>query len=321
MQTRALGASGLQVSELGLGCNNFGGTIDEAETRAVVDAALDAGINFFDTANVYGNCGGSEILLGRILGGRRQDVILATKFGSIMQDGGRRDASRRYIMRAVEASLMRLKTDWIDVYYLHWPDPFTPVDETLRALDDLIHFGKVRYIGACNFAAWQLVDAMWIARELGLNHFICAQNEFSLVERGAEDLLLPALAAHGLGMVPYFPLAGGLLTSKYLRDQPPQEGTRFGTGRPALGELFLTPSNWDLVEELEAWCKTHGHSLVDLAVVWLLMHQAVSSVIAGATKPAQVKQNAAAVAWQLDTEEKVELQTLLKRYPRSGRTG
>ncbi|MGH8153956.1 MAG: aldo/keto reductase [Rhodanobacteraceae bacterium] len=319
MRTRTLGRSGLQVSELGVGCNNFGGILDETATRAVVDAALDAGIIFFDTANTYGNRGGSETLLGKSLGARRPEVILATKFGSIMRDGDRYDASRRYILQAVDASLARLGTDWIDVYYLHWPDPLAPMEETLRALDDLIRAGKVRYIGACNLAAWQLVDATWIARELGLNHFICAQNEFSLVERGAERALLRALAAHGLGMVPYFPLGSGLLTGKYRRDQAPPDGSRFGTGRRALGPLFLTSANWDLVEELQAWCGARGCSLIELALAWLLMHPEVASVIAGATPPAQIEQNAAAAAWQLDAEAKTELQVLLERHPRSGR--
>ena len=310
MKTRALGPSGLQVSELGLGCNNFGSRIDEAATRKVLDAALDAGINFFDTADSYGNKGGSESLLGKLLGARRKDVILATKFGSPMTDGARRDASRRYILQAVDASLTRLKTDWIDVYWLHWPDPLTPIGETLRALDDLIRAGKVRYIGACNLAAWQVVEAEWVARELGTHHFICAQNEYSLVERAPEAELLPALAQHRLSLVPYFPLASGLLTGKYHRGKPAPDGSRFAEWK-TLGEGYQTASHWDRVEKLEVWCKLHHHSLLELAFAWLLAHEQVASVIAGATKPEQIAANAAAVEWRMSDVERAEVDKLL----------
>jgi aryl-alcohol dehydrogenase-like predicted oxidoreductase len=310
MKMRALGPSGLQVSELGLGCNNFGGRVDEAGTRAVVDAALEAGINFFDTADSYGNKGGSEIVLGKVLGDRRKDVILATKFGSAMQEGARRDASRRYIMQAVGASLARLGTDWIDVYYLHWPDPLTPMEETLRALDDLVRSGKVRYIGACNLAAWQAVDAGWIARELGTHSFICIQNEYSLVERAPEAELLPALRAHGLSLVPYFPLASGLLTGKYKRDKDAPEDSRFARWQQ-LGDRYRNDANWDRVERLEAWCKDHGHSLLELAFAWLLARPEVASVIAGATKPEQIRGNARAVEWQMDAAERAEVDGLI----------
>lgn len=315
MQTRRLGASGLRVSEVGLGCNNFGGRLDEARTRAVVDAALDAGINFFDTADSYGNKGGSETLLGKLLGKRRPEVVLATKFASPMREGiTRRDASRRYIMAAVDASLRRLQTDWIDVYYLHWPDPDTPMEETLRALDDLIHAGKVRYVGACNLAAWQVVDADWIARELGLNRFICAQNEFSLVARDAERELLPALAAHGLSLVPYFPLAGGLLTGKYQRGAAAPADSRFASAAFAgLGERYQTEANWKALEELDVWRKTHGHTLLELAFAWLLARPQVASVIAGATTPDQVTQNVKAAALRLEPGMVAELDALLER--------
>ncbi|MGH8216117.1 MAG: aldo/keto reductase [Rhodanobacteraceae bacterium] len=312
MKMRALGPSGLQVSELGLGCNNFGGRVDEAGTRAVVDAALEAGINFFDTADSYGDKGGSETLLGKVLGDRRKDVILATKFGSAMREGARRDASRRYIMQAVEASLARLDTDWIDVYYLHWPDPLTPMEETLRALDDLIRAGKVRYIGACNLAAWQAVDAGWIARELGTHSFICAQNEYSLVERAPETELLPALAAHGLSLVPYFPLASGLLTGKYRRDRDAPEDSRFAQWKQ-LGDRYQSEANWDRVEKLQAWCADHGHSLLELAFAWLLSHQQVASVIAGATTPEQIEGNARAIEWQMDAAQRAEVDELLRK--------
>lgn len=310
MKTRALGPSGLQVSELGLGCNNFGGRIDEAATRKVINAALDAGVNFFDTADSYGNKGGSETLLGKVLGDRRKDVILATKFASPMSEGARRDASRRYILQAVDASLARLKTDWIDVYYLHWPDPLTPIGETLRALDDLIRTGKVRYIGACNLAAWQVVEAEYVARELGTHHFICAQNEYSLVERAPEAELLPALAQYHLSLVPYFPLASGLLTGKYQRDRKAPDDSRFAQWAQ-LGEQYRTDANWNCVEKLETWCKLHHHSLLELAFAWLLAHDRVASVIAGATKPEQITANAAAVEWRMTAAERAEIDELL----------
>jgi aryl-alcohol dehydrogenase-like predicted oxidoreductase len=310
MKMRALGPSGLQVSELGLGCNNFGGRVDEKGTRAVVAAALDAGVNFFDTADSYGNKGGSETLLGKVLGERRKDVILATKFGSPMREGARRDASRRYIMQAVEASLARLGTDWIDVYYLHWPDPLTPMEETLRALDDLVRSGKVRYIGACNLAAWQTVDAQWIAHESGTHRFICAQNEYSLVERAPEAELLPALHAHGLSLVPYFPLASGLLTGKYRRDKDAPEDSRFAQWKQ-LGDRYQSEANWDRVERLEAWCRDHGRSLLELAFAWLLARPEVASVIAGATKPEQIEGNARAVEWQMDDAQRAEVDRLM----------
>ncbi len=311
MKTRALGPSGLQVSEVGLGCNNFGARIDEQATRAVVDAALDAGINFFDTADSYGNKGGSETLLGKVLGERRKDVVIATKFASPMRDGARRDASRRYIMQAVEDSLRRLGTDWIDVYYLHWPDPLTPIGETLRALDDLVRGGKVRYVGACNLAAWQVVEAEWMAREMGTHHFICAQNEFSLVERDAERELLPALAAHDLSLVPYFPLASGLLTGKYRRDQAPPEDSRFAKWTQ-LAERYQTAAHWDRVEKLSTWCEARDHTLLELAFAWLLAHEQVASVIAGATRPAQVTQNAGAAAWRLSADDLADVDKLLQ---------
>jgi aryl-alcohol dehydrogenase-like predicted oxidoreductase len=311
MKMRTLGCSGLEVSEIGLGCNNFGSRLDLEGTRAVVHAALDAGINFFDTADSYGNRGGSETLLGKVLDQRRQDAVLATKFASPMSDESqRRNASRRYIMGAVEASLRRLNTDWIDVYYIHWPDPLTPIEETLRALDDLVRAGKVRYIGCCNFAAWEVVEAEWVARELKSHHFICAQNEYSLLHRTPEQELLPALAAYGLGLVPYFPLASGLLTGKYRRNQNAPEDSRFAHWQ-RLAERYLTDANWDQVERLNTWAEEWGHSLLALAFAWLLADSNVASVIAGATKPEQIKQNAAAADWRLGTNDLAALDDLL----------
>jgi aryl-alcohol dehydrogenase-like predicted oxidoreductase len=311
MKMRTLGRSGLEVSEVGLGCNNFGSRLDLEGTRAVVDAALDAGINFFDTADSYGNYGGSETLLGKLLGERRKDVVLATKFASPMSDEiERRNASRRYIMAAVEGSLARLKTDWIDVYYIHWPDPLTPIDETLRALDDLVRAGKVRYIGCCNFAAWEVVRADWVAREIASHRFICAQNEFSLLERAPEKELLPALAAYDLGLVPYFPLASGLLTGKYNRGEAAPKDSRFAAWQ-GLGDRYMTEANWNRVEKLKAWAGERDHSLLDLAFAWLLAHPGVASVIAGATKPEQIRQNAASAEWRLTSEELADLDKAL----------
>lgn len=311
LHTRALGPSGLQVSELGLGCNNFAARIDAAGSRAVIEAALGAGINFFDTADTYGNKGGSESLLGEILGARRKDVILATKFASPMREGiTRKNASRRYIMQAAEDSLSRLRTDWIDVYWLHWPDVLTPMEETLRALDDLIRAGKVRYIGACNLAAWQMVEAEWLARELGTHHFICAQNEYSLVQRAPEAELLPALAAYHLSLVPYYPLASGLLAGRYRRGAEPPSGSRFADWTH-LAPRYQTGANWDRIERLEAWCGDHGHTLLELAFAWLLARAEVASVIAGASRPEQVAANARAVAWRITDPERAEVDALL----------
>lgn len=307
MKQRTVGRSGLRVSEIGLGCNNFGSRIDFDASREVVHAALDAGITFFDTADGYGNRGGSERILGSILSDKRNDVVIATKCGATMDDAvGNPGASRRYIMSAVEDSLRRLDTDWIDLYYIHWPDPQTPIDETLRALDDLIHQGKVRYIGSSNFPAWQVVEAEWVARDLGLNRFICAQNEYSLIERAAERELLPALAQYGLGLVPYFPLANGLLTGKYQRDKAAPEGSRLAAWQD-LGKSYMTEENWDVVERLQAFCTDRQHNLLELAFSWLLAHPQTASVIAGATKPEQVRQNAAAAEWRLNADELDEI--------------
>ncbi|MGH8428203.1 MAG: aldo/keto reductase [Gammaproteobacteria bacterium] len=307
MEQRKLGKSGLLVSEVGLGCNNFGGRIDFDASRKVVHAALDAGVNFFDTADVYGDKGGSETFLGRILGDKRKDVVIATKFSSVMDEArGHRGASRRYVRMAVEDSLRRLKTDWIDLYYVHWPDPLTPIEETLRALDDLVHDGKVHYIGTSNFPAWQVVEADWTARDLRLNPFICAQSEYSLIERDAERELLPALEAYGLGLIPYFPLASGLLTGKYQRNKSAPKDSRLANWKN-LGERYMTNKNWELIEKLKAFCKGRDRSLLELAFSWLLAHPQVSSVIAGATKPEQVKQNVKAAGWRLSADDVSEI--------------
>lgn len=303
METRNLGNSGLQVSAVGLGCNNFGGRTDLEAARLVVDRAIELGVTLFDTADVYGQRGGSEAILGQLLGARRQRIVLATKFSHAMDDAGwLRGASRRYIVSAVEASLRRLRTDWIDLYQLHDPDPATPIEETLRALDDLTHEGKVRYIGSSNFAAWQAVEADWTARQAGLSRFISCQNEYSLLVRDPERELMPAMRARGLGLLPYFPLASGLLTGKYRRDQPPPEGTRFASSR-GLKDRYWTDRNWTLVERFEKFARERGHTLLELAFSWLLSRPETASVIAGATRPEQVEGNVQAAAWKLTVDD------------------
>jgi len=306
MEQRKLGASGLQVSLVGLGCNNFGGRTDLEGTRKVVHKALDLGITLFDTADIYANYGGSETALGQVLGERRKDIVLATKFGMAMEPQGRRQgASRRYIMEAVEASLRRLQTDWIDLYQIHQPDPHTPIEETLRALDDLVRQGKVRYIGCSNFAAWQAVDAQWTARHLGLAPLVSCQDEYSLLVRKAEREAIPAMRAHGMSLLPYFPLASGLLTGKYRRDLLP-EGTRLSKGGP-MADRVLNEQNWARVERLQQFCAERGRSLLELAFSWLAQQPAVASVIAGATRPEQIEANVQAVGWKLDEQELAEV--------------
>lgn len=310
MQLRKLGNSGLSVSVVGLGCNNFGRRIDLEASRAVIDKALDEGITLFDTADVYGDRGGSELILGEVLGSRRQDIVLATKFGMSMNDAGTQSGgSRRYIVSAVEASLTRLKTDWIDLYQLHAPDSATPMEETLRAMDDLITQGKVRYIGCSNVPAWQVADAQWISKSLGINRFISCQDEYSLVVRGIEKDLVPAMTAYGMGLLPYFPLACGLLTGKYARDTMP-EGTRLAS-TPSLADRYLNDRNWQIVDDLSAFVARRGHSLLELAFSWLASRPTVSSVIAGATKPEQVAQNVAAVEWDMTPDELSDIEKII----------
>ena len=311
MKYRRLGDSGLKVSEIGLGCNNFGMRIDQDQTTAVVGAALDAGITLFDTADVYGGSR-SEVMLGKALGPRRDDIVLATKFGIPVGAGPYAGGgSRRYVLRAVEASLKRLGTDHIDLLQMHRPDADTPVEETLRALDDLITAGKVRYVGCSNFTGWQIADADWTARSGRLNRFISAQNLFSLLERGVETEVLPACERFGLGFLPFFPLASGLLSGKYRRGEPPPEGTRLAAWGKR-GAEALTDSAFDRVEALTAWAEARGHTLLDLAFAWLLGHAAVSSVIAGATSAEQVAANAATAAWTLTAEEVAEVGALAR---------
>jgi aryl-alcohol dehydrogenase-like predicted oxidoreductase len=309
MKLRRLGNSGLKVSEVGIGCNNFGMRIDAKETGAVVGAAIDAGITLFDTADVYGGTK-SEEFLGKALGKRRGEVILATKFGmAVGGDANRKGGSRRWIMKAVEDSLSRLGTDWIDLYQFHAPDPETPIDETLRALDDLVTQGKVRYVGNSNFSGWQIADADWTAS--GGTRFVSAQNQFSLLERRVEHEVLPACEHFGLGFLPFFPLGSGLLSGKYRRGEKPPEGTRLAAWG-SRGAAALSDKNFDKVEALTGWAEERGHTILELAFAWLLGHPVVSSVIAGATSPEQVNANAATAAWALTPEEVKEVGDLIR---------
>jgi aryl-alcohol dehydrogenase-like predicted oxidoreductase len=313
MNHRRLGRSGLTVSVVGLGCNNFGARLDGKATRAVVDAAVESGITLFDTADSYGD-GQSEALLAEALGPRRKDVIIATKFGADLKganglEWGAR-GSRRYIRCAVEASLKRLRTDWIDLYQLHWPDPSTPIEETLSALTELVKEGKVRYIGSSNLTGWQVTDAEWTSRTRGFERFISAEVEYSLIGRSVEQDLVPALEHLGIGLLPYFPLVSGLLTGKYKRGVPAEASTRMAAWH--LNEL-LSEQAFDIVERLEAYARERALSLLDVAIGGLAARPAVASVIAGATAAEQVRLNAKAGAWVPGTEDKVALEALLPR--------
>lgn len=306
MEKRLIGASDLSVSTLGVGCNNFGGRLDATASHDVVHAALDAGVTLFDTADVYpmGGKGESEEILGAALGGRRGDVILATKFGMIL-DGNHRQlgggGTRDFLTRSVEASLKRLGTDWIDLLQFHCPDSDTEIDVTLRALDDLIAAGKVRYIGASQFAGWQIVEAHFAAKEGGLNRFIVTQDHYSLLARDVGKELIPACQKYGVGLLPFFPLASGILSGKYRLGQPAPDGSRLAKTKP-LADMFLTEENLALAAKLESVARAQGKDLIDLAFAWLLRAPVVPSVIAGASTPAQIARNARAVSWQLDDD-------------------
>ncbi|MEW6436542.1 MAG: aldo/keto reductase [Pseudomonadota bacterium] len=309
MTDRYLGASGLKISLAGLGANNFGERVSNEIARQIIHAALDNGVTFIDTADVYGR-GGSEAVLGEVLGPRRKDVVLATKFGrwtdASQRNGG---ASRRYIVQAVEASLVRLKTDWIDLYQYHWPDPNTPIDETLRALDDLVHSGKVRYIGLSNFPAWQVVDAQWKTKVGGLEPIISSQNNYSLLDRSVESELVPALRANGIGLLPFLPLAGGFLTGKYRRNAPLPEGSRFARVQRN-ATRFLKEANFDLLDRLAGFASARGKTVADLALAWLAAQPIVASVIAGASSPEHVVANVKSLDWSLTPEELAEIDRL-----------
>lgn len=312
---RNLGPSGLRVSTIGMGCNNFGraGTATETQagTDAVIHAAIDAGLTFFDGADIYGKERGlSEKRMGAALKGKRDSIVLATKFGMDMEgangpDWGAR-GSRRYIRIAVEASLRRLQTDWIDLYQMHVPDPLTPIGETLAALEDLVSEGKIRYYGHSNFAGWQIAEAEFTAIMAGRPHFISAQNEYSLLSRGVEKDVLPAVREYGLGFLPFFPLYNGILTGKYTRDGGPK-GSRITNEKRHL----LESTNWDAVQKFRGFCDSHGVSMLEATFGWLLAQPNLSSVISGATTPDQVHQNvAAATAWEPDADALAEIDAI-----------
>ncbi|HYZ92831.1 MAG TPA: aldo/keto reductase [Actinomycetota bacterium] len=315
METRKLGS--LDVSVVGLGCNNFGMRIDEAATKEVVDAAIDAGINFFDTADVYGNRGKSEEFLGKALGPKRDDVLIATKFGSPMSDDGQsQGGSPRWIERAVEDSLRRLGTDRIDLYQHHFPDRDTPFDETLAALDKLVRDGKVREIGCSNYAGKHIDKCAGISKDKGIAQWVSAQNNYSLLERAPEADVIGACERNGLGLLPYFPLASGLLTGKYVSKDDRPEGTRItlmAQAMPERAEGVLTDENFAIIGKLRAFAEEHGHSLLDLAMSWLASKPVISSVIAGATKPEQVRANVDAASWRLTPDEMAQVDALSSR--------
>ncbi|WP_427174428.1 aldo/keto reductase [Arthrobacter sp. 92] len=317
---RRLGKSGLTVSVVGLGCNNLGraGTATESQegTDAVVHAALEAGVTLFDVADTYGREPGlSETMLGKALGTRRADAIVATKFGMDMRGANGNDfgarGSRRYIVQAAEASLRRLGTDWIDLYQFHTPDPLTPIDETLAALDELVTSGKVRYIGHSNRAGWQIAEAEFVARQRGGSRFISTQNHYNLLDRRAELEVTPAAEAYGLGVLPYFPLANGLLTGKYSKDTAP-EGSRLSHTRTNL----VHDADWDQLGRFSAFAAERNLSEIQVAFSWLAAQPSVGSVIAGATRPEQVRQNAAAVAWVPTADDLAELDDIFPRTPK-----
>jgi aryl-alcohol dehydrogenase-like predicted oxidoreductase len=312
MTYRQLGTSGLTVSTVGIGCNNFGGRMADADVPTVVDAAIDAGVTLFDTADIYGGAGGpgrSETLLGEALKGKRDSVVLATKFGMDMGGSNGPDwgvrGSRRYIRLAVEASLRRLQTDWIDLYQMHRPDESTPIEETLDVLTDLVHEGKVRYLGSSNFAGWQVLDADWTARSAGLESFVSDQSEYSWLSRGIEAELVPALEHTGKGLLPYFPLASGLLTGKYRRGAEAPAGSRLAAQPDRVAE-----ADFDVIEAIERFAADRGVSMLQVAVGGLAAMPTVGSVIAGATSVEQVRSNVEAGTWQPSDEDLVELRRI-----------
>lgn len=306
METRSLGPSNLRVSLLGLGCNNFGGRIDLEATRKVVDKALDLGVTHLDTADIYGGSK-SEDFLGQCLEGRRDEAVLATKIGKPMADQpSDTRGSRDYVAAAIEACLRRLRTDRIDLLYMHEPDAGTPIDETLRALDDAVKAGKVLHLAASNYTAGEVTDAVDTAKRIGMAGFVATQDEYSLLNRGIEDVLLPVLETHRLGLVPYYPLASGALTGKYRRGQTMPEGGRL-TGSQRHADQFFSPANQDRIERLTVFAEERGHTLLELALNWLAAPPQVASIITGATRPEQLEANVAALGWKLTTEDMAEV--------------
>jgi len=316
MEYRSLGNSELKVSEVGLGSDTFGRDIDEQATIAIINHALELGINYIDTADVYGWGGRSEEFVGKAVKGKRSRFIIATKFGvgvdkNSPQGTPREGLGKRdYIMKAVDASLKRLDTDYIDIYQLHQPDPTTPIEETLRALDDLVRAGKVRYIGCSNFSAWELCEALWISQTAGLNSFISVEPRYNLIDRHIEEELVACCQAYNIGIIPWYPLAAGFLTGKYRRGEEIPAGTRFSSN-PGMYGRMLNDVNFDQLDKLETFALEHGHSVAELAIAWLVSHPWVSTVIAGVTKTEQVSANVAAAGWKLTADEMAELDKAL----------
>ncbi|MDP3879714.1 MAG: aldo/keto reductase [Dehalococcoidales bacterium] len=309
MEYRNLGGSGLKVSEIGLGGNTFGPRADEPTSIAIINHAVDIGINYIDTADMYGR-GSSEELVGKAVKGKRSRVVIATKFGREMGDGpNQRGAARYYIMKAVDASLKRLQTDYIDLYQIHLPDPATPIEETLRTLDDLVRAGKVRYTGCSNFAAWQLCEAIWVSRLHNLEHFITVQPRYNLLDRTIEAELVPCCRAYNIGVIPWGPLAGGFLTGKYRQGEAAPPDARLVRPMALYGEVF-TGTNWSKLAKLETFAAERGHTVGELAISWLLSKPWVSSIIAGAKTVEQVSANAAPADWKLTAEEMADVEAI-----------
>ncbi len=316
VEYRKLGNSNLKVSAIGLGSDTFGRDIDEETTVSIIHQALDWGVNYIDTADVYGWGGWSERYVGRAIKGKRSQFIVATKFGvGVSEDSPQGSSkaglgSRSYVMKAVDASLKRLDTDYIDVYQFHMPDPTTPIEETLRALDDLVKTGKVRYIGCSNFSAWELCEALWISRCAKLSSFVSIQPRYSLLDRHPEDELVSCCQAYNIGVIPWYPLAGGFLTGKYRRGEAPAAGTRFSSN-PALYGRMLTEANFDLLEKLQSFARERHHTMAELAIAWLTSHPWVSTVIAGVTKIEQVSGNIAAAEWKLTADDMAQIDRIM----------
>ena len=310
MEYRRLGKSGLKISEIGLGTNGFGLDVDEPTAISLVDHALELGINFIDTAEMY-NKGRAEEMLGKAIKGRRSQVVIATKFGYPGTIGPTEQrGSRNYMMKAIDLSLRRLGTDYIDLYYYHYPDPETPIEETLRAMDDLVRVGKVRYIGCSNFPAWQLCEALWTSKQHNLASFIVLQSRYNLIDRRIEPEVVPCCQAHGVGFVPWGPLASGFLAGEYHRNEKIPRGARLAKPAPIYSDI-LTDANFDKLAKLEAFAREHGHSIAELAIAWLLAHPWLSSVIAGATNVEQLSRNMVAMGWKLTAEDLAELEKTL----------
>jgi len=321
MEYRSMGNSGLKPSVVSLGGDTFGRDIDERTTMAVIDYALGIGVNYIDTADVYGRGGGrSEEFVGRAIRGRRPGVILATKFGVAVGEGAQQFAStaglgaRAYVMKAVDASLKRLNTDYIDLYQFHMPDPATPIEDTLRALDDIVRSGKVRFIGGSNLPGWELCEALWISKAAGLKSFVAVQPRYNLLDRHCEEEVVPCCQAYGIGVIPWYPLAGGFLTGKYQRGAALPGGTRFQSN-PGMYAWLLTETNFDQLEKLQQFAADRGHTIAELAIAWLVSHPWITTVIAGVTKPEQLAGNVAAAGWKLDMGEMGEIDRITGYRP------